>query len=242
MTVPWSAKRHDHERVAAFVTCALQQASESNDRIECSVRWFAARTTDNFFPPMSEVSMLRRVVSRIRFHRCSSSSRVFTWFKSVSTRCSQMRHRCSLATNVPARPDSSSSATVDDSSTLMRGYESRSADASLAIQSPCVSPPARGRMFNAAIHGRGAPRHQSTDHDPLFEAHRCTANLRTLDIDEIKTVPHVPLSDSFVERLFGTMRRSRKAFIKRSGSSREKPSHAKNRAWPPLSGWASLRR
>ena len=48
------------------------------------------------------------------------------------------------------------------------------------------------RMFNAAMHGRGTPRHLSTDHDPLFEAHRWTANLRILEIDEIKTVPHVP--------------------------------------------------
>ena len=63
------------------------------------------------------------------------------------------------------------------------------------------------RMFNAAIHGRGAPRHLSTDHDPLFEAHRWKANLRILEIDEIKTVPHVPLSHPFVERLIGTMRR-----------------------------------
>ena len=63
------------------------------------------------------------------------------------------------------------------------------------------------RMFNAAIHGRGTPRHLSTDHDPLFEGHRWTANLRILDIDEIKTVPHVPLSYPFVERLIGTMRR-----------------------------------
>jgi transposase InsO family protein len=63
------------------------------------------------------------------------------------------------------------------------------------------------RMFNAAIHGRGAPRYLSTDHDPLFEAHRWTANLRILEIDEIKTVPHVPLSHPFVERLIGTMRR-----------------------------------
>jgi putative transposase len=45
------------------------------------------------------------------------------------------------------------------------------------------------------------------DHDPLFEAHRWTANLRILEIDEIKTVPHVPLSHPFVERLIGTMRR-----------------------------------
>ena len=63
------------------------------------------------------------------------------------------------------------------------------------------------RMFNAAIHGRGTPRHLSTDHDPLFEAHRWLANLRILEIDEIKTVPHVPLSHPFVERLIGTMRR-----------------------------------
>ena len=60
-------------------------------------------------------------------------------------------------------------------------------------------------MFNAAIHDRGAPRHLSTDHDPLFEAHRWKANLRLLEID--KTVPHVPLSHPFVGRLIGTIRR-----------------------------------
>src|SRR5687767_8551961 len=63
------------------------------------------------------------------------------------------------------------------------------------------------RTFNAAIHCQVTPRHLSTDHDPLFEAHRWTANLRILEIDEIKTVPHVPLSHPFVERLIGTMRR-----------------------------------
>ena len=63
------------------------------------------------------------------------------------------------------------------------------------------------RMFNAAIHGQGVPRHLSTDHDPVFEAHRWVANLRILEIDDIKTVPHVPLSHPFVERLIGTMRR-----------------------------------
>src|SRR5216683_4894768 len=63
------------------------------------------------------------------------------------------------------------------------------------------------RMFNAAIHGQGVLRHVSTDHDPLFEAHRWKANLRILEIDEIKTVRRVPLSHPFVERLIGTMRR-----------------------------------
>ena len=70
-----------------------------------------------------------------------------------------------------------------------------------------VDAPGLSRMFNAATHGQGAPRHLSTDHDPLFEAHRWQANLRLLEIDEIKTVPHVPLSHPFVERLIGTIRR-----------------------------------
>lgn len=63
------------------------------------------------------------------------------------------------------------------------------------------------RMFNVAIHERGIPRHLSTDHDPLFEAHRWRAHLRILEIDERKTVPHVPWSHPFVERLIGTIRR-----------------------------------
>src|SRR4030081_2039281 len=62
-------------------------------------------------------------------------------------------------------------------------------------------------IFNAAIYGQGVPKHLSTDHDPLFEAHRWAANLRILEIDEIKTVPHVPSSHPFVERLIGTVRR-----------------------------------
>src|SRR5215475_6355199 len=62
-------------------------------------------------------------------------------------------------------------------------------------------------MFSAAIHGQVVPQHLSTDHDPVFDAHRWTANLRILEIDEIKTVPHVPLSHPFVERLIGTIRR-----------------------------------
>jgi transposase InsO family protein len=63
------------------------------------------------------------------------------------------------------------------------------------------------RMFNAAIHGHGAPRRLSTDPDPLFEAHHWQANLRILEIDELKTVPYVPCSHPFVERLIGTIRR-----------------------------------
>jgi transposase InsO family protein len=51
------------------------------------------------------------------------------------------------------------------------------------------------------------PKHISTDHDPLFRFHRWLANLRVLEIDEIKSVPHVPVSHPFVERLIGTLRR-----------------------------------
>ena len=37
--------------------------------------------------------------------------------------------------------------------------------------------------------------------------HRWQANLRVLDIDEIKSVHYVPLSHPFIERLIGTIRR-----------------------------------
>ena len=63
------------------------------------------------------------------------------------------------------------------------------------------------RMFNKVIAGKSTPQYLSSDNDPLFEFHRWQANLRVLDIDEIKTVPHVPVSHPFVERLIGTIRR-----------------------------------
>jgi putative transposase len=63
------------------------------------------------------------------------------------------------------------------------------------------------RMFNCAVSGQQLPKHISTDNDPLFRFHRWLANLRVLEIDEIKSVPHVPVSHPFVERLIGTIRR-----------------------------------
>jgi len=64
------------------------------------------------------------------------------------------------------------------------------------------------RMFQRAIGGqRTLPKHLSSDHDPLFRFAQWQANLRILEIDEIKTVPYVPLSHPFVERLIGTVRR-----------------------------------
>jgi Integrase core domain len=47
----------------------------------------------------------------------------------------------------------------------------------------------------------------STDNDPLYRFHQWQANLRVLEVMEIKTVPYVPLSHPFVERLIGTLRR-----------------------------------
>ena len=70
-----------------------------------------------------------------------------------------------------------------------------------------VDGPAVCRMFNHAIAGHAPPARISTDHDPLFRFHRWLANLRILEVEEIKSVPHVPMSHPFVERLIGTIRR-----------------------------------
>jgi putative transposase len=45
------------------------------------------------------------------------------------------------------------------------------------------------------------------DHDLLYRFHQWQANLRVLEGTEIKTVPYVPLSHPFIERLIGTVRR-----------------------------------
>ncbi len=63
------------------------------------------------------------------------------------------------------------------------------------------------RMFNQIIAGKSLPRHLSSDHDPLFRSHRWLPNLRILEVEEIKSIPYVPVSHPFVERLIGTIRR-----------------------------------
>ena len=62
-------------------------------------------------------------------------------------------------------------------------------------------------MFNSIISKQSLPRYLSSDNDPLFQFHRSKANLRILDVREIKSVPHVPTSHPFIERLIGTVRR-----------------------------------
>ena len=63
------------------------------------------------------------------------------------------------------------------------------------------------RMFNRAIRGQTTPKYLSSDHDPLYRFQQWRANLRIFDVTEIKTVPYLPLSHPFVERLIGTIRR-----------------------------------
>ncbi len=62
-------------------------------------------------------------------------------------------------------------------------------------------------MFNKIITLKLLPKYLSSDNDPLFLFYRWKANLRILDIEEIKSVPYVPTSHPFVERLIGTVRR-----------------------------------
>ena len=62
-------------------------------------------------------------------------------------------------------------------------------------------------MFNQAISGATQPKRISTDHDPLFRFHRWLANLRILEVEEIKSVPYAPMSHPFIEQLIGTIRR-----------------------------------
>jgi hypothetical protein len=50
-------------------------------------------------------------------------------------------------------------------------------------------------------------RNTSARTDRLYQCHQWQANLRILDVEEIKTVPYAPLSHPFVERLIGTIRR-----------------------------------
>ncbi len=62
-------------------------------------------------------------------------------------------------------------------------------------------------LFNKAISAKGIPQRLSSDNDRLFQYHQWQANLRILDVEEIKSVPYTPTSHPFIERLIGTIRR-----------------------------------
>jgi len=55
-------------------------------------------------------------------------------------------------------------------------------------------------LFNKTISGKHLPKYMSSDND-LWKA-----NLRVLDIEEIKSLPYIPMSHPFVERLIRTCR------------------------------------
>ena len=76
-----------------------------------------------------------------------------------------------------------------------------------AVHAGVLDGPTVCRMFNSIIGGSRSPRYLSSDHDPLFRFHQWNANLRILEVMQVKTVPYVPLSHPFVERLIGTIRR-----------------------------------
>ena len=76
-----------------------------------------------------------------------------------------------------------------------------------AVHAGIVDGTALCRMFNRAIFGQPSPQFLNSDHDPLYRFRRWQANLRIRKITEVKTVPYVPLSHPFIERLIGTIRR-----------------------------------
>jgi len=50
-------------------------------------------------------------------------------------------------------------------------------------------------MFNCAIRGqRWLPKYVSSYNDPLYRFHQWQANLRILELSQIKSIPYVPLS------------------------------------------------
>lgn len=77
----------------------------------------------------------------------------------------------------------------------------------LAVHAGNSSGPDVCRMFNQIQSGKQLPKYISTDNDPLFQYRQWKANLRILEIEEVKTIPYVPRSHPFVERVIGTTRR-----------------------------------
>ena len=83
----------------------------------------------------------------------------------------------------------------------------RSLGIGFGIHRGTVDGPSLCSILRRAIQGQALPRYLITDNDPLYRFQQWQANLRVLVVMEIKTVPYVPLSHPFVERLVGTLRR-----------------------------------
>ncbi len=77
-----------------------------------------------------------------------------------------------------------------------------------AVRAGTLDGPTVCRMFNSIFAGSGTtPRYPSSDNDPLFLFRQWNANLRILEVAEVKSLAYVLLSHPFVERLIGTVRR-----------------------------------
>ena len=62
-------------------------------------------------------------------------------------------------------------------------------------------------MFAEIIGNKKLPLRLSYDHDPLFKSHRWKTMLRVLQIKSMTSVPEIPVSHCFVERLIDSVRR-----------------------------------
>ena len=62
-------------------------------------------------------------------------------------------------------------------------------------------------MFNRIFSRKVFLKYLSSDNVPLSLFYRGHANLRILDIEDIKSVPYVPTLHPFIERLIGSVRR-----------------------------------
>jgi hypothetical protein len=87
---------------------------------------------------------------------------------------------------------------MDQYSRRILGYAAIKADA-LSGENICC-------MFNRILGDVAPPKRMSHDNDPLFYFHRWEANMDILGVEEIWSVPYVPMSHPYVERLIGTTR------------------------------------
>jgi len=79
---------------------------------------------------------------------------------------------------------------------------------SFGVPADTVDGVALSKMFNRAIQWQlWMPKYLSSGNDPRYRFDQWQANLRIREVTQIKSVPYVPLSYPFVERLIGTLRR-----------------------------------
>ena len=72
---------------------------------------------------------------------------------------------------------------------------------------PAMDGKALSRLFHQASSRHRILDSLSSDYDPVFRFYPWQANLRIIDIREVKTIPFVPVSHPFIDRLIGTIRR-----------------------------------